>query len=189
MNRIVESIIVGQERAGEYDLRLLVLTPNGTERLSAIGILRPTAKLRGALQLFNHVELTTYGRKITGAHVIRDNTGVSRDINRFYLASSISDTLGRLMRDADECAEIFILANGTLASLSGTDTSCYKLFIHFYYNLLRMLGYSAGEREEDFKDLDHIELGLTRAKKMVSVLRLAYAENLEFKIPLAEHFA
>ncbi|MCL2587040.1 MAG: DNA repair protein RecO C-terminal domain-containing protein [Firmicutes bacterium] len=168
--------ILGTERVKEYDLRLTVFSEEGIKRFNAVGVLRPTAKLRGALQLFNETEVTLMGGKITSATVIKNNTAISRDINRYYLASSICETLSGLLKDPDDYTEIYALAGETLANLADTDISCFVLFIEFYSELLALLGFA--EKMELGEDL-----GLSQAREIIRELEQGYKLNLEYEIP------
>jgi len=181
---VTKCLVIGQERAGEHNLRLTLFSEGGIIRATATGILKPTAKLRGALQLFNQVEVTMQGQKITGAHLVQNNTTISRDINRYYLANSICESVVKLLREpTEETLQIYEITRWALAELGNTDTSCYKIFIYFYDLLLSLLGFSIAL---DFH-LDN-ELKLSRARELVTELQAAYIESLDFRIPLVSHF-
>ena len=178
---IVNCLVIGQERIKEFDMRLTVFTDVGASRFNATGILRPSAKLRGVLQLFNHVELSTMGHRVMGAHVIKNNTAISRDVNRFYLASSICETLASLLREPDDYTDILALATETLSILADTDASCFRVFIDFYSKLLAILGFDQEIKTDD-------DLGLARAREIIKHIQDTYIRELEFQIPLVNHF-
>ena len=181
---VARCLVIGQERVGEHNLRLAIFSESGITRATATGILKPTAKLRGALQLFNQVEVTIQGQKITGAHLVQNNTTISRDINRYYLANSICESVGKLLREpTEETRQIYEITRWALAELAHAETSCYKILIYFYDLLLSLLGFSISL---DF-NLDD-DLKLSRARGLITELQTAYADSLEFSIPLVSHF-
>ena len=193
-----EGIIIRVDKSKEYDLRVVFLTPYGQRMSYAIGALKVSAKLKGALQLFNLVEVEVIGTRIMSARVLSNNSMMAGDINKFYLACSICETVYKLIRGADE--EAFFLTTVALAMLHPdmrNHFSCYLVFIYFYWTLLEILGY--GIEETSFlqrtlwqiktpEELDKIKIGLSEAKTTIKMLDKAYVANLDFQIPMVEHF-
>jgi len=162
---VLSCLIIGQQRVKEHDLRLRLFSCKGIESVTAAGILRPNAKLKSSLQLFNHLEITKMGSKVTGAAIIQNNTGLTRDIKRFYLASSICETLAKLLREPDDYSQVFNLAAQALNDLSTTVKTCNEIYTYFYSSLLEILGF--GQSDD---------------------LVAAFIEYLEFKIPFANEY-
>jgi len=195
---IIQAIILKADRHKEFDLRLVILTTDTIKTTYATGALRPTAKLRGALQLFNECEFQIIGTRITNAHITQNNTGVSKEIHRFYSASSISNTLTQILKNEQPTEQIYNLTFESMKLLSTTDISCYKIFVAFYTKLLSQLGYGVEQFEHsdkideflgtDINDIDQIELTLTTAKKCIEAIKRAYIECLDIKVEFSKVF-
>ncbi|MCL2755950.1 MAG: hypothetical protein FWE45_02750 [Firmicutes bacterium] len=190
-SEILNGIILSADKHKEFDLRFIVLSQDRLKITYATGILRPTAKLRGALQLFNECELSMIGSKIMGAHIIQNNVKLTKEIHRFYLANSIADILTKTLRGGSEDG-IYKLVSDTFKILAQTDISIYKIYIAFYSKLLSILGYGVEEFEYSDKidefmfteDVDSVELGLGIANKCVDAIKRAYYENLDVVIEM-----
>lgn len=171
---VINAIIIRADKHKEFDLRLVIFGDQGLRTVYAIGALRPNAKLKGALQLFNLCELTITGVRVTGAVVLQNGADISRDINRYYLACSICETLHRLSRYSDEhtTPDVFALASASLGLLATGEISYSEVFIHFYHNLLLALGY----------DVEEGRVNATSIKN-------AYIIQLDFQIPFASNLS
>jgi len=189
---ILRGIILKTDRHKEFDLRLVVLHAEGLKTLYATGALRPSAKLRGALQLFNECEFSVVGSRVTTALLTQNNTSISKEIHRFYLASSISNSTINILKNETSDDNIYDLVFYSLKTLATTDTSCYKIFIGFYAKLLMILGYGVEDFEHsdkideflysDLFNINDIDLGLNIAKKCVDAIRHAYLQHLGITI-------
>ena len=181
-------IILKTQRCRESDIKCYILTTSGVKIYTATGAQKQTAKLKSAIQLFTIAEFTTVGTRITGAHVIQLGSPIARDINRYYLACSICETLLNLKNTDDQ---IMLLTARTMEHLAHTSISAYKIFINFYTKLLVLLGYDIDI--SDFKSVDHdqldnIQIDLTTAKQHIKALLFAYQEHLSIQIPHVEIF-
>jgi len=189
-SKIVIGCIIKTERFKEVDLRITTLTPQGTVTLFAKGATKPTAKLKGALQLFNLIEFTVVGQNITGAHIIANNLHITRDINRYNLACYICQTI---IRTRDHSPETFALLISSLELLAKTEVSCFKIYIWFYAGLLVELGFDVEEFAhsatiEKFKlvepdELDTVALTLTTARSCINAIIQSFAQHLDIVIP------
>lgn len=162
---ILDAIIINSERHKEHNLRLTLFCQTGIRTAYATGALKPTAKLKGALQLFNVCEVGIAKTKITSAHLLQSGTNIARDINRFYLASDICKSLLKLMRDCEpqECLSVFNLTKTAFEFLNNNQTPLHSVFIAYYSKLLKLLGYDSDELS-------------------VSAIRRAFAEHLDFAL-------
>ena len=187
-------IIIRCDKHKEDGLRISLFTADGIKNFYAQGALKPTGKLKGALQLFNVVELTTVGTKITGAHLATSGFGLTKEINRFYLAGGISETLLALFKTYVSDEKIYMATVEAIILLSATNISCYKIYLRFYGGLLKAMGYDlheesvVSEKIEQFVQaspdaIDNIPLTLAEAKRCVELLRSNFYDCLEVKIP------
>ena len=194
-------IIVRVDKHKEFDMRLTMFTPTGIQRLYATGLLRPKAKLRGALQLFNLVEVETAGTRITSASVLSNMGGISKDIHRYYLACSICESVAKLVREGCELIFAWTLLALTMLAHAGegeeSAVSCYKIFIAYFAQLLVMLGYDTecnSRKLDEFKDarcsieIDAVQIGLKEARQCIKALNASFISSLDFAIPHVERF-
>ena len=160
---ILKAIILRADRHAEHNLRLSLFTSDGVRIVYAIGALKPTAKLKGALQLFNVVELSLTGTRVTGAHLLQSSMGLTKDIDRLYLMSAISDAVLKLVNEGEDNSTIYDIIVQSQELLSATDTSTTNVFIHFFGGLLAILGYGIEE-------------------ETVTAIKRAYIEHLDYNI-------
>ena len=193
---VFKGIILRGDRHKENDLRLTVLTDSGLKTLFATGVLKPTAKLKGALQLFNLVEFTVTGQKVISAHVIHNSIALTKEVNRFYLAGLVSKTLTYLARELSEqeFKSVYALTASTYIILSTTDISCYKIFIFLFGKFLFILGYSIEQEHNiqldklmsmDVSEIDSIELTLSSAKSYIRLIAQSFLECLDYELDVA----
>ncbi|MCL2570549.1 MAG: DNA repair protein RecO [Firmicutes bacterium] len=192
-SEIKNAIILKTDRHKENDMRLVLLSSDGIGIVYATGALKSTAKLKGALQLFNHCEFTITGARVTGAHVIDNNLGITREIHRFYLAGMISDAVyGAIRNFDDDVSEIFELVIQTYSYMANNETSALKLFIWFFAYLLVLLGYDVEEEIDSFrcdiKELDNVELSLSNAKRIMREIEKAYLQHLDLILESSKLF-
>jgi|GEM_PF-1151840 len=191
---VVTGIILRADRHKENDLKLVVLTSDVLISVFASGILKPGAKLKGALQLFNIVELTLVGMKVMGAHVVHNSIGLTNEINRFYLAGLISRFLCYIAKETSnqEIEQIYSLTTSVVILLATTQISVYKIFILFFSKLVVILGYNVTEFEHsnslneftnvNLANLDNIKLSLDIAKECVVAIKKSYIECLDYEL-------
>jgi DNA repair protein RecO len=141
---IVElGIIVKTVRVGDNDVRLTLFTAGGIKYATAKGVIKPRARFASSVGLFTVAEFTISGSTITGINVLVSPFEISKDINRYYLACSIADTLLHL-EFVERTPEVFGRAVIALTELADSpDKSCYRIFIEYFLPLLTILGYSA----------------------------------------------
>jgi DNA repair protein RecO len=192
-------IVLKSAPFGESDTRITVLTTEGLRTVTAAGARKSTAKLKAAVQLFTIAEFTVTGARLTGAAVFQTGTGIARDINRYYLACSVSEVLQKCTMHDEQCtAQIFYLAVRTFESLIDRQTSAYKIFINFFAKFLILLGYDIEPFENsDIIDafraqpddaIDEIKLTLADAKNCAKHITAAYEKFVDIEIPNAEIF-
>ena len=160
---IITGVILRADKHKEFDTRLTVLSPIGLHTFYAIGALRPTAKLKGALQLFNSCEFTVIGTKVTGAHVLHNAMGLTRDLNRFYLAGTIAQSVISLSKHG-EIDGMSDITSQAITLLSDSEVACDEIFIWYFSKLITLLGF--GEPEQS-----------------VSKIKQAFLVHLDFVIP------
>jgi len=192
-------IILKSDRHKEFDTRLSVLTPDGLRTFYSIGSQKPSSKLKSSIGLFNIAEFTVIGTKIINVNILQLSLPISKDINRYYLACSISQVLLQIYKanqSDDTNPNVFTLTARCFEYLSTTGVSCYKIFIYFYTNLLILLGYDIDIPEfknqdstsPKFFDLDYIKIDLPTAKNHIKQLINSYIENLDIIIQHTEIF-
>ena len=186
-SQISLGIVLKSEKYKEADVRCHILTPTGIKVATATGALRSGAKLKSAVQLFTIAEFTFTGTRVTGAHILQLGNPIARDINRYYLACSISEILLQLKNTGER---IFYLSAKTFEALTET-VSAYKIFINFYTKLLVLLGYDVDI--PDFKNIDNdkideVELKLSDARTYIKMLCESFTEHLDIRIPNVDIF-
>lgn len=181
--QIVElGIIVRTVKMGESDLRLTLFTAAGLKYATAKGVLKPRAKMASAVGLFTVGEFTITGSAVTGISVLVSPFAIGRDINRYYLANSVADTLLHL-EFVEQTAAVLVLAVNAITDLAETKVSAYRVFIEYFSAVFRILGYSL--------DLEYdkgAELTLLNAKKCVQKITDAFLLNADYKIKFTENF-
>jgi len=188
-------IVLKTEQHKDSGVRCYILTPSGMKTAYAAGALGARAKLKSAIQLFTIAEFTFTGSRITGAHVIQLGFGLSRDINRYYLACSICNTLNQVAAHSDITNQLFYLTARTFEALDGT-ISAYKIFINFFTKLLCLLGYDidipdgdgklsvlkAAVQSVDNTKIDDIKVDLTAARTFIRLICKSFEDCLDIKI-------
>jgi recombinational DNA repair protein (RecF pathway) len=199
---VVLGVVLRAERTGDADVRVQILTADGIKTCTATGAAKQGAKMASTIQMFTIAEFSITGSRITGAHVLQLSVNITKEINRYYLACSISETLltlhGLRAGGQIDTASIFLLTARSFETLSETPTSAYKVFVNFFTKLLVLLGYDVEDFErtdkiESFKqapdaDIDMIKMSLDTAKKCVAQLVQSYSEHLDIKISCAKYF-
>jgi len=178
MQNVELGIILKTDKSKEYDVVCKILTPKSLKTAYAIGVLKPTAKLKNAVQLFSICEFTFAGHKITGANVVQSPMPIAKCMNRYYLASSIAEVILQIQ---NHDAEIFTITARALEALTG-DTSAYIIFIDYFKKLLFSLGYSV-----DIQNVDG-NLTLSTAKEYIKQLIACYKTLLDIVIPNTDLF-
>jgi recombinational DNA repair protein (RecF pathway) len=107
---------------------------------------------------------------------------ISKDINRYYLANSIADSLLHL-EFAEQSANALITAVSAITELAETKTSAYRVFIEYFLVIFTILGYSL-----DLKYDKAAKLTLSDAKKYVQKIIEAFLINADYKIKFVENF-
>ena len=189
-------IVIKTAKVKESNMRVHLLTAEGIKVCEGQGATKPTAKLKAALQLFTIAEFCVLGHRITGAHVLSGGMGITREINRYYLASSICEVLNRL-HISENSGSVFVLTAKALEQLKSTDMSCYKVFINYFTKLLGELGYDIEDNHKIFNtfkntpddEIDTIKLSLPVAKSCVKHLAQCYLAHLDVEICCAKQFA
>ena len=162
----------------ESDIRLQILTAEGLITATATGAQKPTAKLKGAIQIFTIAEFEITATRLTGARVLSSPMPLTREINRYYLACSIAEVL---LHIKNHDPEVFVLTARTFQELTQTTTSAYKIFIDYFSQLLAILGFDIELQIPD-------PLGLAVAKKLVLQINSAFIEYLDISIPCIAQF-
>jgi len=194
-NEVFIGIVVKTVRVKEADVRISLLTAGGLRVVNAPGVTKPSAKLKNAVQLFTIAEFCVNGHRLVGAHVLQNPMGLTREINRYYLACTICEVIERT-RTGESASSVFVLTAKTLALLNDTDISCFKIFINFFVKLLVELGYDVEEFCEKFdefklcetEEIDGIGLTLPYARGMIKHLEACYVTHLDIKIENVARF-
>lgn len=174
-------IIVKTVRSGEYDARVAVFTTTGIQWRVLRGVYRPKAKLAAASSMFTVGEFTVSGQAITGINVLVAPFTLARDLNRYYLASSIADALLRL-EFVEQNPAALVAAINALTALASSDESCYPIFLDFYQRVAEILGYEI-DLSYDREKLTH-SLG----KKLVLKTIEFFRQHVEYEIQFCENF-
>lgn len=179
---IVElGVIVKVVRSGEYDARLAIFTAKGLQWRTIKGVYRPKAKFASAVGLFTVAEFTVSGQSITGINILVTPYALAKDINRYYLASSISDALFHL-EFVEQAPAALVTAINAITTLATTNESCYPIFLDFYGQILKILGYQID------LTFDRTQLTHTAAKKLVQKTIEAYRTHVDYEIQFCEKF-
>jgi recombinational DNA repair protein (RecF pathway) len=179
---VMLGIIVKTTKVGESDLRLTLFTESGIKYLTVKGVLKLRAKFGSSVALFTIAEFTVNKNTISGINVLVSPFTIPREINRYYVASAIADSLQK-MEFVENTPEVLILAVNALTSLAAAAGSCYPIFIEYFGSLFELLGYSV--------PLDYTKdekLTLEKAKKLVSQIAEAYLLNMDYKITMLDGF-
>ncbi|MDR0976006.1 MAG: recombination protein O N-terminal domain-containing protein [Christensenellaceae bacterium] len=176
-----EAIVLRQVKTGEADLTLTLFSADGVSYITAKGALKPTAKMKAEIQPLNVCEFQTSGQTLTGANLILNAMPLARDINKYYVACAVAETLRKLEFD-NSAEKVFALSKQVLTDLIGSKKSLFVLFIDYYYEVLKTLGYAI----QDFAVPE--KLGLAEAKQLISALVHAFRAYLDFEIPNTQIF-
>jgi len=166
---VIIGIVVKTDKVKEADVRVRILTAAGLKTVTAVGALKPNAKLKSAVQLFTIAEFSVIGHKLVGAHVLQTNHNITKDIKRFYLACAICEVVAQCHGAG------FLLTARVLEALdhlgedhSVTPAACHRgIFTEYFSKLLMELGYDIES------DVD---------------LNTAYMRYLDIKIPNTKYF-
>ena len=174
-------IIVKVVRSGDYDARLAVFTASGLKWRTIKGVYRPKAKFAAATGLFTVAELTVSGQAITNVNVLVAPYTLTKDLNRYYLASSIADALLHL-EFVEQAPAALVTAINAITALATTEKSCYPIFLDFYGQILEILGYHI--------DLSYDRGNLTHSlgKKLVQRTIEAFRTHVDYAIQFCEKF-
>jgi recombinational DNA repair protein (RecF pathway) len=179
---VVLGIIVKTAKTGENDLRLTIFTEDGIKYVTAKGVLKPKAKMASGVGLFTVAEFSVTGATITGISVLSSPFGISKEINRYYLASSIADSLTHL-EFIERNPKALVLGITAITELTESTKSCYRIFIEYYSQILVLLGYSI---QLDYNQNE--ELKLNDAKKFVQQITDAFTQNVDYQIKFTGNF-
>ena len=157
----IVGVIIGVDRVGEADARVKILHDGGVRTATAVGVLNPAAKLKGAIQLFCVGEFTLIGQKIIGAYVTNTNFEIASDVKRYYLGCAICEVVARVYGSG------FRLVCEAFLKLCDKEIGVREIFADFFTRLLRELGYDILPRQD---------------------INSAYIQNLDIKIPYTNYF-
>ena len=166
-------IVVRAEKSREADIRVRLLTAEGSRTLTATGALKQGAKLTNAVQLFTLAEFSAVGQKLIGAHVMRTNHEITKDIKKYYLACAICEVVNQLYH-VEHNDNVFLLTANALAILSAQNPApdvpappnqpdiVRQVYTEYFTALLIELGYDI-DADQD--------------------INTAYMRHLDIKIP------
>lgn len=140
-----EAIILRHMDYGEADRILTIFTLKfGKLRAIAKGIRRPTSKMGGHLELFNHAEvLLAKGREldvVTQAVTLRAFPGLYGDLSKVAHAYQAAELVDAVVGERAESPRLFSLLLRTLAALDA-GTHPRVTLRHFELRLLSVAGY------------------------------------------------
>ena len=176
---VEHGIIIKVIKSGDYDARLAIFTAKGLQWRTIKGVYRPKAKFAAAAGLFTVAEFTVSGQSVTNINVLVAPYTLAKDLNRYYLACSITDALLHL-EFVEQAPAALVTAINAITALATTDESCYLIFLDFYSQILEILGYQI--------DLtyDHEHLTHSTAKKLVQQTIQAYRTYVDYEIQFCE---
>ena len=172
-------IIVKSVRAGDYDARLCLFTAGGKKWYQIKGVYRPKAKLAAGIGLFTVAEFTISGTTITGINVLVAPYGLTKEINRYYLACSFADALFNL-EFVEQAPQALVCAVKVYTRLATTNESCYPIFIDFYTQIYHLLGYEMAIKYQP-TTLTH-----QQGKALVKEIIGAYLAKVDYAIQFCD---
>jgi recombinational DNA repair protein (RecF pathway) len=175
-------IIIKTAKINDADLRLTIFTADGVKYATAKSVLKAHSKFASSVGLFTVAEFTISGSTVTGISVLISPFAISRDINRYFLANSIADSLLSL-EFVERTPDILVLGISALTELAEMKKSCYRIFIEYFSAVFTLLGYSL--------DIDYnknAELKLPNAKAIMQKIIRAFLINTDYKIKFIEDF-
>lgn len=172
-------VIVKSVRSGDYDARLAIFTAGGVKWFNLKGVFRPKAKFTGSCGLFTVAEFSGNGSAITGINVLTAPYGLTKDINRYYLACALADALLHL-EFVEQAPAALVAAVNALTELATSDKSCYPIFLDFFGTVLQILGYDI-ELNYDPEKLTH-----SQGKKLVRQVMDAFIANVDYQIQFCD---
>ncbi len=172
-------VIIKSVRYGDYDARLAIFTAGGIKWFNLKGVYRPKAKLASSCGLFTVAEFTGSGSAITGINVLTAPYGLTKDLNRYYLACGIADALLHL-EFVEQAPAALVAAVNAISDLATTDKSCYPIFIEFFGTLLHLLGYEL-DLHYDSAKLTH-----SQGKTLVRQIVQAFIANVDYQIQFCD---
>jgi len=161
-------IVIHSEKVKEADVKIKVLSPEGLGNFTLRGAQKAVAKLKAAGGLFCLADFNVIEHKaglpykIIGANVIDTHHGITKDINRYYLACAICEVIARCEGTGFEltAAALEKLATAPLSNNSGDFLR--EVYTWYFTELLKELGYDV----EDGQDIN-----------------TAYLRHLDIRIP------
>jgi DNA repair protein RecO (recombination protein O) len=150
-----KAIIIKQYEVGEADRIIVAFSEDfGLLTLSARGVRKTLAKLKGHLELFNYSHLIIHKSRgsidtIIGAETIRSFKKLRQSLastSRIYL---IFEFLNRVLPEREEHHKIYKLLLYILKEIENNDERCHRLLMSSYFLLraIKELGYAPHFRE------------------------------------------
>lgn len=124
-------------------------------------------------------EFTGNGSAITGINVLTAPYGLTKDLNRYYLACGIADALLHL-EFVEQAPAALVAAVNAINDLATTDKSCYPIFIDFFGTVLHLLGYELA------LTYDPDQLTHSQGKAIVRQIVQAFVTNVDYAIQFCD---
>ena len=144
-----EAIPLRRMDYGEADRIITVLTPfQGKVRLLAKGVRRPTSRMAGHIELFNHTQLQlARGRDLeilSQAATIASFRGIRDNVVKAAQAFHLAELTDGFLLDGDAHLEVFNLLLWSLARLSEDEFAPEFIARFFELHLLSAVGFHPG---------------------------------------------
>lgn len=145
MKKSTQGLVIRQNKTGEADRVITILTPEGVLTAYARGSLKPGGKLTSSTAMLGYSEFELAEGKnmytVTDAQSIMRFARLSMDMTRYSLACYFCE-LARLLAPADESsAEFLSLTLNSLYLLSETDKSCSEIKLTYELRAMSEAGY------------------------------------------------
>jgi DNA repair protein RecO (recombination protein O) len=143
-----EAIVIREKEMGDYDKLFFLYTKKfGKIEVLAKAIRRPRAKLRGGLQVFNHIFLEFVQGKnfniVTDAMVIDSFENIKKSPKQYRCALSLCEILYNLTNGQEADERIWMLLYETLCKINnfGNKKNDWLIPRYFEWNLASLLGF------------------------------------------------
>lgn len=145
MKKSTQGLVIRQNKTGETDRVITILTPEGVLTAYARGSLKPGGKLTSSTAMLGYSEFELAEGKsmytVTEAQSIMRFARLSANMTRYSLACYFCE-LARLLAPADEgSAEFLSLTLNALYLLSETDKPCAEIKLAYELRAMSEAGY------------------------------------------------
>jgi len=144
-----EAIVLKGLKFGDTSKIVTLYTKDyGKIKVIAKGIRKPKSRLAGTLETFFHIHIVFYKKTTTEIYLLSQSEimhpfqKITKDLNRYALASGVLELLDKLITGEEPNLEIFELTLNTLSFMEAcAPKSVEKSFLFFVLRLADILGY------------------------------------------------